>query len=106
MITSDSIKVVMSQVTRFLAGAVIGTVLGLSAAGVVASLTLKQAAAVEYDPFRLNGGTLASGCSDWKNDNQLWRDGNGDGIADPFSYWWSRHSRFWNNAYAPRLLAQ
>lgn len=100
MIGHQRTLTVVSSILRFSAGALLGAVLGLAAAGIVASLTLEPAAAVEYDSFRLNGGTLASGCSDWKNDNQLWRDRNDDGIADPFSYWWSGHSRFWTNASA------
>lgn len=47
------------------------------------------------DPFRLLNGTF-QGCEDWKNDSALWKDVTGDGIAEPFSYWWSGHQRLWN----------
>jgi hypothetical protein len=85
---------------HFLLGAIAGIVGGLVTGAVVGGWTADRASAVEYDPFRLNGGTYSSGCWDWKNDSASWKDATGDGNAEPFSYWWSGQSRFWNNSSA------
>jgi hypothetical protein len=79
---------------RILMGALIGAVIGLTSSVLVGQYTTTPALAVN-DPFRLLDGTY-SACEDWKNDNNLWKDVTGDGVAEPFKFWWSGHSRFWN----------
>jgi len=80
------------------------TALGALAGTLLAVATLQSGLspvhATQMDPFRLRGGNLGGGCADWKNDSALWKDGNGDGTRDPFSYWWSGQARFWNLATA------
>lgn len=100
MITHQRFGMALSAAAQFLTSAVAGTVVGLLAVGVVANLNLKSAAAIEQSPFYLSGGTLASGCWNWSTDYGLWKDATGDGVLEPFRYWWSGQARFWNNASA------
>ena len=85
---------------RFFGGLIGGAATGAAVAALMASLSAASVSAVEYDPFRLSGGTLADGCDPWKGDTDLWKDATGDGVAEPFSYWWSGQSRFWNDTNA------
>jgi hypothetical protein len=79
----------------------VGLALGLSVGVSVAAVDLQRnaspARAAEMDPFRLAAG-LWNGCDGWRYDSAPFKDANGDGIPEPFSYWWSGQPRFWNSS--------
>lgn len=87
----------MNNTARFLRGLTIGVVAGGVLVAVFSGDSIARA--VQMDPFRLRDGTFGA-CANWRDDNAPWKDGNGDGVVDPFKYWWSGHSRFWNLAGA------
>lgn len=81
---------------HFALGILSGAMIGLMAAGVVLSVSQRDAAAAVQLPFYLMGATNSSSCEDWASDSSLWKDVTGDGVKEPFSYWWSGKPRFWN----------
>lgn len=75
----------------------LGSIVGVIGSFVLLHQTAVPVFAAQMDPFRLENGTWGNGCDNWRYDSALWQDVTGDGIAEPFSYWWAGHSRFWNN---------
>jgi hypothetical protein len=90
----------VSAMLLFLRGGALGVLTGLTLSAITLATDAQLVSATQMDPFRLRGGTWGGPCSDWKNDTAPWKDVTGDGVPEPFSYWWSGHPRFWNQASA------